>query len=154
MSELIFCNPFISGGLILIETTVLEVIGSYRQDNTIKPEAGGLLLGFRRNHHIHVVTSTTPKPRDVRSRFKFHRRDQRHQVEAEKLWVNSGKKIDFLGEWHTHPEEFPSPSIIDLRGWSQLSKPRCEPLIFVIGSMSLEHSYYCALRGKVMKLSN
>lgn len=40
--------------------------------------------------------------------------------------------MDYVGEWHTHPECNPTPSTIDMRGWTQASSTRKAPMLFVI----------------------
>ena len=39
-----------------------------------------------------------------------------------------------LGEWHTHPQEVPSPSYVDLDEWKILAKGRADkrPLLAVV----------------------
>lgn len=153
MSELVFCNPFMRDSLILIESEVVEVIRAFRQHSDNSYEAGGLLLGYRRFPHIHVSYLTTPQSRDARNRYKFHRKDLKHQELTERLWNSSGKKIDYLGEWHTHPEIRPTPSPVDLGEWARISKERKSALVFVIASSSEYDSFYCALQGTILPLS-
>lgn len=40
--------------------------------------------------------------------------------------------MDYLGEWHTHPEDSPSPSTIDTDGWQRICSKRKTPMLFVI----------------------
>jgi len=40
--------------------------------------------------------------------------------------------MDYLGEWHTHPEHSPSPSTIDTHGWQRICNTRKMPMLFVI----------------------
>jgi integrative and conjugative element protein (TIGR02256 family) len=40
---------------------------------------------------------------------------------------------DYVGEWHTHPEDVPAPSTIDLQEWSIVMKRNPgKPMIFLI----------------------
>ena len=39
---------------------------------------------------------------------------------------------DYLGEWHTHPEDWPKPSGKDLREWRILLREQRRPLVFLI----------------------
>ena len=34
----------------------------------------------------------------------------------------SGRILTFVGEWHTHPESFPTPSSIDLNTWRAVTR--------------------------------
>lgn len=133
MQPPIMCDhPFRQNGKILIESCVIELIDNYRQDDMSKTEAGGILLGFRREAHLHIVNATMPQFTDHRSLFRFFRRDNRHQRIATKLWQATGETMDYLGEWHTHPEKYPTPSPLDLSEWKKICAKRNAPMLFLI----------------------
>ena len=121
-----------SDGMLLIETEVLEGLDAYRQTDPHSTESAGVLLGYRRGDHIHIVQATLPAADDVRSRFSFTRRDKSHQQIATREWQRSGKTKDYVGEWHTHPEATPAPSMVDVSEWRSLCSRSKKPLIFVI----------------------
>lgn len=125
-------NPLNPSGRVLVEGDVLERIGLYRQDKPFKPEAGGILLGYRRGPHLHVTDLTIPQRGDQRTRFGFDRRDNRHQAYALARWQQSGRQLDYVGEWHTHPEKIPAPSTIDTREWKIICASRADTMVFVI----------------------
>ncbi|MCY1704278.1 Mov34/MPN/PAD-1 family protein [Deinococcus sp. SL84] len=100
-------------------------------------EAGGMLIG----HHplacndIILDQLTTPQPADRRSRYRFERDQAAHQTLLNAEWEKSGQKRTYIGEWHTHPEDSPSPSSLDLRSWQKAvsSTPYHGPgLLFII----------------------
>lgn len=122
----------LDGGLILIEDDVLERLAAFRQQGGNAPEAGGILIGFRRGTHLHVAHATTPGPRDRRSRYEFQRLDPIHQRTAFEHWKRSRHTADYIGEWHTHPQARPSPSGIDRREWAEIMDERSAPMIFAI----------------------
>jgi integrative and conjugative element protein (TIGR02256 family) len=61
-----------------------------------------------------------------------------HRAIARRLWRGSGGLTRYIGEWHTHPQEDPSPSSIDLDEWRKLAKLRLDerPLLAVIVGQS------------------
>jgi integrative and conjugative element protein (TIGR02256 family) len=118
--------------MLLIEDEVLNELNPYRQTDPYSCEGAGVLLGYRRADHIHIVQATLPGADDVRSRFSFRRRDRSHQHIATREWQASGETKDYVGEWHTHPEGRPAPSSVDLSEWRALCQKRQEPLIFLI----------------------
>jgi integrative and conjugative element protein (TIGR02256 family) len=125
--------PLGSGeSMLLIEDEVLNELNPYRQTDARSCEGAGVLLGYRRADHIHIVQATLPGADDVRSRFSFWRRDRSHQEIATREWHASGETKDYVGEWHTHPEPCPAPSSVDLSEWRALCQKREEPLIFLI----------------------
>jgi integrative and conjugative element protein (TIGR02256 family) len=99
-------------------------------------EAGGVLLGR------HIVDSddividkvTTPQPGDRSSRFRFIRARRRHQKLIDAAWCESNGTVTYLGEWHTHPERVPHPSLVDRVGWVKklLFDDFADALFFVI----------------------
>ncbi|MEW8460681.1 MAG: Mov34/MPN/PAD-1 family protein [Candidatus Thiodiazotropha endolucinida] len=130
MSELIFGN--LISGYVLFEENVIQKLNRYRQSPGLL-EAGGILIGYRRPPHLHVVSITLPMKRDQRSAINFLRKDPRHSFIAKSWWCNSSEEVYYLGEWHTHPQDYPSPSFIDKRGWDILLKSKIGPdLLFLI----------------------
>lgn len=130
---LIYTNPFRRGAFVLVEPSVLDSVLAQRQQGPMDPEAGGILLGMRRGEHIHVTQLTSPGPEDRRSRTAFHRARKSHQEHALRQWRESGGLMDYLGEWHTHPEIEPNPSATDLREWRTLLRNYEAALVFLIG---------------------
>jgi integrative and conjugative element protein (TIGR02256 family) len=136
--EVILASPFQRNARILIEQDVLERIRSYRQLRNSDTEAGGILLGYRRLPHIHVVEATTPFRGDRRSRYEFDRRDPRHAQHALQRWQASRGLIDCVGEWHTHPEAHPRPSSLDSSEWRRILSNLSSARIFAIVGMTSE----------------
>lgn len=117
---------------VLIEDEVLHRVATFRQLKADAPEAGGIFLGYRRGEHIHVVDATVPAPRDIRRRFSFTRQDPTHQTKATQGWQRSDGRLDYLGDWHTHPEPQPSPSSLDLHEWRKLCRSQRDAMLFAI----------------------
>ncbi|WP_186207468.1 Mov34/MPN/PAD-1 family protein [Burkholderia gladioli] len=132
VAALVFTNPLVADGLVLIEGNVLFVIAQHRQLTKQTTEAGGILLGYRRGAHLHITHLTVPGPKDVATRVSFKRRDPCHQKQALRAWEQSGHTVDYLGEWHTHPEVSPSPSSTDRRAWTEILQKRNELHAFLI----------------------
>ena len=97
-----------------------------------KYEVGGVLLGCRRNLDLEIILATHPSKDDRSSKFRFERRSKHHQIVTTEMWKSSDKKIDWIGEWHTHPEKIPSPSSIDINSWRKLVKRHGSGMAFVI----------------------
>ena len=139
-SELISLHATRGHGHVLIELGVMMKLVAYRQDNALKPEAGGILLGFRRDPHIHVVDATVPGSGDKALRTRFWRSAKSHQRIARERWLSSGHTLDYVGEWHTHPQLSPSPSVIDIGEWKKISTLRGEEqMLFLILGMEQDN---------------
>lgn len=119
-------------GEILIEPSVIELVRGYCQHQSNMSESGGILLGYRRGDHLHIVAATTPQPGDQRMRFRYFRRDPYHQKVALSQWDMSGNTMDYIGEWHTHPEPEPKPSSLDMSEWEKICCARKTSMVFLI----------------------
>lgn len=135
---LVLVNPLGSDSFVLIEPAVLEDINPFRQRLLDLPESGGIFTGYRRGAHLHVCALTSPLPGDRRSRTSFHRMDHGHQAIANARWKGSSQRSDYLGEWHTHPEETPRPSGVDMREWKLILQRSAEPMVFIIAGITGE----------------
>ncbi|GAA5513128.1 hypothetical protein Dcar01_01854 [Deinococcus carri] len=112
------------GGRLGIARSGLERMLSFTQRGPHDTEAGGVLIGrfIEGGEDVVVDLVTPPLPGDRRSRSRFHRAQRTHQEVIDHEWQASGGTRTYLGEWHTHPEPYPTPSTIDLNGWRQRMK--------------------------------
>lgn len=124
--------PLVTGPLILIAHNVLLEIKADAAALAGREERGGILLGMRRGKHFHVDQATLPMTGDRGSRFAFRRGRAGHQQIARARWRQSAHRVDWLGEWHSHPEAIPSPSGIDLASWRLITHRRGAPMLFLI----------------------
>lgn len=151
-TERLFTHPFHDGGFVLFEPGVLSAINPFRQRSSKTSEAGGVLIGYRRADHLHIVEATVPGPRDAGTRVSFRRDDLSHQRRASACWQDSHGYLDYLGEWHTHPEMSPSPSGTDLRAWQEVVARRPAE-VFVFAILGIEDGMWVGCgRGKRLDL--
>lgn len=134
--EIVFTWPDGSGRYALIERSIWEFLFSYAQTKPNATEAGGILLGHRAGDHIHITSATGPLQNDKRARLSFDRLDAGHQQIARDAWASSGGTIDYVGDWHTHPQSIPAPSPKDYVEWKKLTKVLPSSHLFAIVGMS------------------
>jgi integrative and conjugative element protein (TIGR02256 family) len=98
------------------------------------PESGGVLLGTIHERGLLVTVATTPTRLDRQFRYLFERLPFGHRAVAKRLWRSTGGTTRYIGEWHTHPQNIPTPSAIDQEEWRKLAKVRADkrPLLAVI----------------------
>lgn len=108
-------------GRLQIGKGVAELLLTFRQLDHKDHESGGVLLGrhIAGTDDIIVDSITTPQTGDKGGRRFFHRARKRHQELIDAAWQESHGTVTYLGEWHTHPEELPTPSAIDHFGWAK-----------------------------------
>jgi len=124
---------------VYFSQNVLDIFERHVQSDD-GTEAGGILLGHVRGKHLEVLEASEPTPQDRRLRYFFERMIHGHKSLADRRWHETNGLVRYIGEWHTHPQNIPSPSDIDVNEWEALAKGRTDrrPLLAVIvGRQSL-----------------
>lgn len=122
------------GKVVDILDSVMEEICCWLQDDSLKPESGGYIVGYQHKDtgNISLEAVSHPYKFDVRRRTRFAIRDLRHRKFLAKA---KGAMSYYMGVWHTHPQRIPVPSTIDWDDWNQtleLDKPGGEYIFFII----------------------
>lgn len=110
--------------LLHFSAKALDTFSRYVQSEDSSCEAGGILLGSVHGFNMLVDEATSPTIHDKRRRSFFERMPFGHDSIALSRWVNSGGVIRYLGEWHTHPEGYPTPSNLDKLEWRRVAATR------------------------------
>lgn len=118
---------------ILIPDALVHEILSRASKPRFANEAGGLLLGFRKEGAIQVTKMTFPKMWDRATPVLFERSAFGHRFAALRAWKASGGRVDWVGEWHTHPFGASNPSGTDRTSWRKLANHSQRPMAFIIG---------------------
>jgi integrative and conjugative element protein (TIGR02256 family) len=98
---------------IKITRTALDVIEGHKQIKRKAKESGGILLGQVIGNEVFILKVSTPNIFDKASRHSFDCNKDAAQVIINYEFMNSGQKTIYIGEWHTHPENHPTPSRVD-----------------------------------------
>ncbi|WP_298310208.1 Mov34/MPN/PAD-1 family protein [uncultured Aquimarina sp.] len=94
---------------------VLNVFSHFKQTGN-KYEKGGILLGqCLKQNEIVITKATTPTLFDKSKRYGFHRNKKSAQLFINYEFLNSLGTTIYIGEWHTHPEDYPTPSATDIK---------------------------------------
>ena len=101
--------------ILRLSTEVLKILDNYIQRNFDDPESGGIILGKIISHDIQVQRLSVPTELDKCSRTHFERHRLSAQIVINYEHANSYGQVTYLGEWHTHPEDHPSPSGTDIK---------------------------------------
>jgi integrative and conjugative element protein (TIGR02256 family) len=105
--------------LIFTENAVQQML-AHVQWSFWKREAGGVLLGrhLLDSNDVVVDEVTGPQSSDRRTRISFFR-SKKHEELAKVRWSEEENTLAYLGLWHTHPEDSPTPSGVDRKDWQQ-----------------------------------
>jgi integrative and conjugative element protein (TIGR02256 family) len=119
--------------LLHLSAKVIEVFAVNVQSSN-RSESGGILLGTVHEKGLMIETATQPSRMDRQFRYMFERMPFGHSAIARRHWRLSNGTVRYLGEWHTHPQDVPSPSGIDLSEWQKLAQVRLDkrPTLSVI----------------------
>ncbi|OQP45119.1 hypothetical protein A4D02_34720 [Niastella koreensis] len=111
-------------GRIKLSSNVLITMDGFIQREETTPESGGVLLGrfIKYSKDIVIDKISVPMKDDICTRYSFKRLSLGHQKMIDEEWTQSKGTCNYLGEWHTHPEEFPIPSNVDTRNWKRKLK--------------------------------
>jgi integrative and conjugative element protein (TIGR02256 family) len=106
----------------------------FKQNNLSDCESAGLLIGHvKSNGDIWVNKITKPKEQDIRTRAYFKLDADSHQDELNDIYTRSDQLLGYLGTWHTHPQNIPTPSGLDISDWKKHCNENVDrPLIFVV----------------------
>lgn len=111
-----FPERFIAGSAIglvqeiAISRSVVNRISKHRQKSPAALEAGGQLFGLVAPNRVDVMCATGPFANDDRARCHYRSSPASAQ---RSVVVQSRRGLLYLGEWHTHAEDTPSPSRAD-----------------------------------------
>lgn len=89
---------------------VLRHMNGHRQTRIWHREAGGQLFGRFAPGAMLIERITGPRRSDRRSRASYHPDRMAEQREIHDLHTLG---FHYVGDWHTHPEPFPTPSTVD-----------------------------------------
>lgn len=127
---------FEDGTILHIEDVALTKLFKYIQCSNTAKEAGGILIGKRIDgrEEYYLCDISEPSMMDRRSRFSFVRSKISAQQTTDKKWRESNGIENYIGEWHTHPENKPTPSPTDRELIQQIIKDNSNvfPKVFLI----------------------
>jgi len=119
---------------IILPRSLQDQLIEFKQDSLSDCESAGLLVGHVRNNgDIWINKITKPKEQDIRTRTYFKLDASAHQNELNEIHTNSDQLLGYLGTWHTHPQNIPTPSGLDISDWKKHCNENLDrPLIFVV----------------------
>jgi len=101
-------------GVDLVLEFSLEVLGHFTTHKQIRhrsKEAGGQLFANMDDPGTwRVIDVTGPRPLDIRALFGYRPNRKQERKEISERYACD---LHFIGDWHSHPEELPHPSLTD-----------------------------------------
>ena len=136
-------NSNISPKPVLIPTYLLEKLGSIGMKE-LPNEFGGILTGLRNESCDIIVDFITPS-KFKQSRTGCTRCPEDLNQYLSSIYNQSHGKLEYLGEWHTHPyslPEFSLPDFISMKEIALDSKTNYSfPYLIIFGLQNEESTY-------------
>lgn len=109
------CIEFDDGVSIVIPSYIMTSLSQMLATRGFARESGGILLGKQITGTLafELTDASLPSRYDVGKRFSFLRKMQPANRLISSAWRESNGTINYLGEWHTHNQANPVPSITD-----------------------------------------
>lgn len=98
------------GVLITFTDECLGVLSSQRQTGWLAKEIGGQLFARFTPESVDVTVATITRGKSRRSRFGFFPDRDAERADVLSLFKQG---LHYLGDWHTHPQDLPTPSSTD-----------------------------------------
>ncbi len=128
---------------VIIADEVLNIWRKYQQVDIKDNEACGILIGGynEKQNKIFIDLCTEPQKSDLRKRTFFTLKDPFHQKRVNDIFISSQQTQFYLGTWHSHPENYPSPSGIDLQDWKKCIKRNSQNKFMVFAIIGLKETF-------------
>lgn len=120
-------------------------------------EFGGFLIGHysKDNKHLHITDTILPKKYKA-SKYNFERSTKGIENELAEFYAENPRKI-YIGEWHTHPDNSPIPSVIDISAINTIINSKntsiANPVLLIIGysKTTVDFGFYVWFENKLYK---
>lgn len=120
-------------------------------------EFGGFLVGNYSNDFKQLnITDTILPTKFKASKYQFER-ETTGINEILKIYYEQIPKTYYVGEWHTHPDDLPTPSITDMNAINEILKHQDtsiqNPILLIIGyiKQNVEYGFFVPFKNKLYK---
>jgi integrative and conjugative element protein (TIGR02256 family) len=118
-------------------------------------ETGGVLLGWYEEEKVVVFKATSAGPNSTHENFYFQADSNYIDMIIDMEYANSNGKINYVGEWHTHPQLTPQPSSVDLNSLDEIVESSGKPnLLLIIGAIDFKKERFPDQSISIVKLPN
>lgn len=134
--------------IITFSPEVLAHFHANRHIGKSRNEVGGQLFAKIDTNHVRVLKATGPNVSDKRGWAWFAPDQKRQNLEIKQLFSLG---LHFIGDWHTHPENDPSPSSVDLKSMTECFKQSRHQLraflMVIVGRRAFPDGLWASLHG-------
>ena len=101
-------------------------------------ETGGILMGYLDGHKICITKASKAGPKAIHDEIYFKADPDYIDMFIDMEVANSKGRIQYLGEWHTHPQVEPYPSTVDLDSITDIASTSSKgfTLLLILGAIN------------------
>lgn len=115
-----YCNHEMKVKIVL-PGSILKQMQELVSENP-RVETGGVLAGYKdEDGDISITNASGPGPKAIKLPTKFEKDVEYCQAFLDDLFTSSGKKIVYIGEWHSHPSQYNEPSGTDIKSLTEIA---------------------------------
>lgn len=138
---------------VWLSSHVMQLMCDYARD--LSPlENGGIVLGWRSGKDRIVVDIRGPGPSALHGRHCFIPDHTWQVTEIHRAFEESGGDLDYLGDWHSHPDGVAEMSNLDSATLLRISRRVKEPLMLIVAGGGMNWAAWCwkgHLEGKFLR---
>jgi integrative and conjugative element protein (TIGR02256 family) len=123
---------------LIFERRAMSIIQSRVQTLPWTKESGGQMFGKVEGWNIIVSEVTVPRSKDVRTRTSFSIDVPLANAEIAERFTRG---LQYLGDWHTHPENEPQPSLQDRQNAGRMFRTAGGRAFFVVVIAGRNNTY-------------
>lgn len=102
-------------------------------------ETGGVLMGYVKNRTIYIENASDDGPKSIHEPFYFRADPNFIDMYIDMEIANSGGKLRYIGEWHSHLQIIPEPSNIDLNSIDDIAESSNDfCLLLILGAIDFK----------------
>ena len=107
---------------IIVNDIIFDDIRRYYCSNT-NYETGGILLGkFNKENRVVEITEVYELKTNFFSKILYKKSARKAQKIINRRWNETDGVINYIGEWHTHPNMKAVPSSTDINSLKEISE--------------------------------
>ncbi|WP_186434951.1 Mov34/MPN/PAD-1 family protein [Gillisia sp. Hel_I_86] len=139
---------------VLYHKSVLEVFSSEIEKFGLI-ETGGVLLGYNQNNQLIITRATDGGPKAIHEDFYFQADSHYIDMIIDMEYANSDGKIGYVGEWHSHPQIYPTPSEVDLNSLLEITESsKTTNILLIIGAVDFDNTKFIDQTISIIKKFN
>lgn len=128
--------------IVWLSSRVMQSMREYVRD--LAPlENGGILLGWRSGENRIIAELRGPGPLALHGRHRFVPDHEWQVAEIRRAFEASGGDLDYLGDWHSHPDGVAEMSDLDSATLLRISRQVSAPLMLIVAGGGTEWTPRC-----------